>query len=260
MKGSPASAELKKINQILANSFQKINDLQEEFLKNQNSPDIDSISKLLDFQYQNIITQQLADLKNFIDTNKEPIIDIYALAYLNIDENFDFINKTFEEHKELAQNNEYVKQFYIRFEEYKRLAIGSPAPEINLPDPTGRNISLSSLKGNVVLIDFWASWCGPCRKENPNVVKTYNKYKDKGFTVYSVSLDKDKEAWTKAIMNDQLIWGNHVSDLKYWDSQAAALYKIEAIPATVLLDKEGKIVAKNLSGEELDAFLNKLFN
>jgi peroxiredoxin len=257
--GSEASQEIKNVNKILANSFKEINDLQEEFLKNQNSPHIDSISKLLDFKYRSVVGKQLSDLKKFIENSKEPIVDIYALSYFNVDENFDFIDKTFEEHKAFIENNEYAKQFYNRFAEYKRLAIGQPAPEINLPDPSGKNISLSSLKGKVVLIDFWASWCGPCRKENPNVVKLYNQYKDKGFTIYGVSLDKNKDDWTKAIMKDNLTW-NHVSDLKYWDSAPAVLYKVDAIPATILVDKEGKILAKNLRGEELESTLKKLFN
>ena len=109
-----------------------------------------------------------------------------------------------------------------------------------------------------MLIDFWASWCGPCRKENPNNVKLYNEMKAKGFEIYGVSLDKNKEDWTNAIMQDKLTWV-HVSDLKYWSSEAAATYKVESIPATFLIDKDGKILAKNLRGEELNSFVKKLF-
>ena len=126
------------------------------------------------------------------------------------------------------------------------------APDINLTSPSGEVISLSSLKGQVVLLDFWASWCKPCRMENPNVVANYNKYKDKGFTVYSVSLDSDKNAWEKAIKADNLSWENHVSDLKGWSSSAAALYGVRSIPASFLLDKDGAIVATNLRGPALE--------
>ena len=135
---------------------------------------------------------------------------------------------------------------------------GNTSPEINLPSHKGGNISLSSLKGKVVLIDFWASWCAPCRAENPNVVKMYNKYKDKGFTVYSVSLDQDKTKWLSAIQKDGLIWPSHVSDLKSWQSIAAQAYGITSIPFTVLIDKDGKIIDKNLRGTQLEEKLKEI--
>lgn len=136
----------------------------------------------------------------------------------------------------------------------------SPAPEIALSDFNGKIIALSSLKGKVVLVDFWASWCMPCRQENPNVVKMYEKYKDKGFTVYSVSLDENKEAWKKAVEADNLSWPNHVSDLKGWSSDAAAAYGVNAIPATFLLDRDGNIIAKNLRGNQLEQKLQELLD
>ncbi|TAH27544.1 MAG: AhpC/TSA family protein [Cytophagales bacterium] len=137
--------------------------------------------------------------------------------------------------------------------------IGELAPEINLASTNGKNIPLSSLKGKVVLLDFWASWCGPCRKENPNVVKVYDQYKDKGFTVFSVSLDNEKSNWLQAIQKDNLKWENHVSDLKGWQSSAAATYNVKGIPATFLIGKDGKIIATNLRGAELETRLAELF-
>lgn len=140
--------------------------------------------------------------------------------------------------------------------------IGNIAPEIQLASPNGDIVTLSSLRGKVVLLDFWAGWCGPCRRENPVVLKTFNEYRDKnfsigkGFTVYGVSLDKNRESWTQAIKKDNLTW-TQVSDLKYWQSPYVSLYNIRGIPANFLLDKNGVIIAKNLRGERLSTTLDK---
>ena len=136
---------------------------------------------------------------------------------------------------------------------------GKLAPELNFPGLDGKVITLASLRGKYVLIDFWASWCGPCRKENPNVVRAYNKYKEAGFTVFSVSLDRDKNRWEQAIIKDGLIWPNHVSDLKAWQSAAVTKYGFRGIPHTVLIDKEGRILQKNLRGQTLENKLEEIF-
>lgn len=133
------------------------------------------------------------------------------------------------------------------------------APEIVQNDVNDKPLALSSLKGKVVLIDFWASWCGPCRQENPNVVRVYNQYKDKGFTIFSVSLDEKKDAWLKAIEADNLSWPNHVSDLKGWKSAAAATYGVSSIPATFLIDETGKLIAMNLRGPQLEQKLQEIY-
>lgn len=137
------------------------------------------------------------------------------------------------------------------------VAVGKPAPDFKLASPSGEMISPSMFKGKVLIIDFWASWCGPCRGENPNVVKMYKKFHEKGLEILSVSLDDNKDKWTKAIAEDGLIW-NHVSDLKGWNSEAAKLYGVTGIPHIVLLDKDGIIIAKNLRGEELETKLNEI--
>ncbi|GAB2763909.1 TlpA disulfide reductase family protein [Rhabdobacter roseus] len=164
------------------------------------------------------------------------------------------VAKRFEQEK----INTKMAQAYLGYiKRVRGVAVGDEAPDFTLDTPEGSTVSLSSLRGKYVLIDFWASWCGPCRLENPNVVKMYNKYKDKGFSIFGVSLDNSKDAWVAAIKKDGLTWV-HGSELKKWNSEVAQNYGVNAIPATYLIDKDGKVIAKNLRGPSLESKLEEL--
>jgi peroxiredoxin len=183
---------------------------------------------------------------------------ISILGEMNPEENLDLFKKVHSEIAPVFSGHVYYGMLGNQIAEAERktaamakLKPGSIAPDIELPNPEGKNVALSSLRGKVVLIDFWASWCKPCRVENPNVVKMYNEYRGQGFEIFGVSLDRDKDKWVQAIKQDGLTWPQ-VSDLQFWNSAAAQLYNVSSIPHTVLIDREGKIIANGLRGRALE--------
>ena len=183
----------------------------------------------------------------FLVTYFESAFEQYALLYKDVRD---------------ALIGRYPKDSFVLHLDQKLHSVvvaGMEAPDIALPDTAGQIRRLSDLRGRVVLIDFWASWCGPCRMENPNVVRVYQKYHDKGFDIYSVSLDNSREKWIGAIKKDGLVWPNHVSDLRGWSSAGGKLYGISSIPATVLVGPDGTVLARNLRGPQLEQKLKEIF-
>jgi len=216
----------------------------------------DSLSKTFEGPYMAIVDGESDRMAKLIKENTNMYASIIAIQALLPEKYFDLFIALDKNLMKKFPTSRDVLMFHDLVSKSMALAEGQEAPEINLPDVNGNDLALSSLRGKVVLIDFWASWCKPCRKEMPNVVKAYAKFKDKGFEIYGVSLDQTKEAWLEAIKEDGITWPQ-VSDLKYWECEAARLYNVQGIPFTVLIDKEGKIIAKNLRGEDLEKAIEK---
>ncbi|GAB3502895.1 TlpA disulfide reductase family protein [Spirosoma knui] len=208
-------------------------------------------------EYQVAEQEVINKVKAMLPDMGTSLVSLFALNFIDINNDFATYDALAQRFEKENPTSPHAKSLIGRVARIKGVMVGAQAPEIALSDTTGTPVPLSSLRGKYVLLDFWASWCGPCRMENPNVVRMYNKFKDKGFTIYSVSLDKGKAEWLRAIKNDNLPW-THVSDLKYWQSEAAQQYGVQAIPATFLLDKEGKIIAKNLRGQALEQKLEEV--
>jgi len=263
VKGSPEIDLIVKVQQKLQDAGQSptIAKLGEDFNAAVQAKDQAKIAQLQEayrLEMKKTTDAVAADLRN-----SPPSLGVVNLLMsgnvLDRDQYFDTYKAVADKLKKEWPNYTHAKDLISMVDKMKATAIGQPAPEISLPDPSGKVIPLSSMKGKYVLVDFWAKWCGPCRGENPNVVSAYKKYSDKGFTVYGVSLDRSKEDWEKAIAEDGLTW-THVSDLKYWQSEAARTYNISSIPFSVLLDPNGIIIGKNLRGKALHDKLAEIFD
>ena len=201
-----------------------------------------------------------AAMESLIRQYSTELMSAFLVTYFEsaFDQYYDLYRTVRDGTKPRYPNNDFVRHVDQRVSSV--IAVGSEAPDIVLPGPDGVDRRLSDLRGKVVLIDFWASWCRPCRAENPNVVRLYHTYKDRGFEIFSVSLDNSRDAWLKAIADDGLVWPNHVSDLRGWSSAGGRLYGIMSIPATVLVGPDGKVLARNLRGQQLEQKLKDIFS
>jgi len=209
-------------------------------------------------EYEAVDAEKMETVKAFVKENGNSVVAAVVsyrnlLNQLKVDE-MEVLYNTFGEDVKASGSALAIKS---KIDILKKVAIGQPAPDFTLDTPEGTPMSLSSLKGQVVVIDFWASWCGPCRRENPHMVELYNELHPKGVEFFGVSLDENKEKWLKAIEDDGLIW-KHASDLKGWKSAASQLYGVNGIPCTYLIDQKGTIVAKKVFGDELKAEIEKL--
>ncbi len=278
IKGSTGTELMAEYNKKLRITINKMTGLHNIYMQNVDKPELPRVIESLDSMAQVYLSEINIYTKKYIDDNLTSLVSLVAL-YQQVAPSVYVMNPTkdlkyfikvdssmfslYPDYEPVTSLHEQVKEIVGKTKgettSTPASASGTEAPEISLPTPEGDTIKLSSTRGSVVLLDFWASWCVPCRQENPNLVEAYNTYHKKGFQIYQVSLDKTKEAWMKGIQDDHLDKWIHVSDIKYWNSVVVPLYRIESIPFNCLLDKEGRIIASNLRGEKLQIKLAQLF-
>lgn len=276
IKGSPASESLKEYLKTNSTKVRNIYAINQGIDSLQKLSGNDSLVSLRQAEKESAIQDLKTYTADYINNSKSPALSLFILgSYQSIASNAQFGVEGFDQ----QQVNDIIAKTASKFPDHQSIAalktkvqaeqnqqaaapagqswVNKSAPDFTLPDATGKQVSLSSFKGKYVLVDFWASWCKPCRLENPNVVQAYQKFKDKNFTILGVSLDQKKEPWLEAIKQDNLAW-THVSDLKFWDSQVVGLYGFDGIPFNVLIDPAGKVIGEGLRGEDLERKLTEV--
>lgn len=276
--GSKGTELMNDYNRKLLTTIDKLKSLYDVYVENLGTEQLAVVMDRLDSLAQIHLNELNAYTRDYIDRNLNSLVSLVALYQqvapgeyiLHPEKDLEYFIKVDSSLSKLYPEYEPVKSLHNQVEGLKSdiqaQKLRSPiagglvtAPEITLPNPEGDTIRLSSTRGNIVLVDFWASWCDPCRKENPNLVKAYNLYHSKGFQIFQVSLDKTREAWERGIEEDGLGKWIHVSDIKYWQSEVVDLYNLEHIPTSYLLDREGHIIASDLRGEQLLKKLEEIF-
>jgi len=274
LDGSDDSRFIKDMNDRLAQVHDQIRQLGQVYNESKGTPQFDSIQADVEQKYSAAFESHKQWVSEQLTKNPSSLAGIVALYQQITPHNYFFdpmedfkyykmidsaIYTKYPDNVQAQVLHEFVEQSKVQQQyEAQSVEVGTVAPEIALPDPHGDTLTLTSLRGKYVLLDFWAGWCPPCRQENPNLVKTYQKFKEKGFEILQVSLDKTREEWLAAIEQDNLGGWKHISDLKYWQSVPAQVYNVKGIPSNFLLDREGKVVARNLKGEALDETLSKI--
>lgn len=258
IEGAEEADKLKELNELKIKHQSKISEVSKEFEEKvaANPEQRDAILQQLSPIYTSTLNELNQAIIKFAMENTKSLVSFYAISLVNPVGNEKALVAYADKVDPALKQHAAVKNFVEKVGRLKAVQVGQIAPDFTIQSIDGKPVKLSDYRGKFVLLDFWASWCGPCRAENPNVVSAYQTYSKRNFTVLGISLDKDKAAWAQAVKQDRLTW-QQAGELKDFEGETVKLYQVEAIPSSFLIDPQGKIIARDLRGEELNAFLNK---